>query len=390
MCIHTYVCLLLQKWKFRASAIAELGAAASLAAQLYNTRAINALSYIAQFRPLPAEALSVERRLVNKMLRVPGNTFGAQQFLNVRFLNGPRFTSAMSLAGACAIRTATSTVTVWSCALTRLMDAAVETLPLSSVIRGHLSQPFWDEPPICLFLYCASRFSCRLPPPPPSPSEHSPPLLFPALIPSLHRPPFPCSPLKIPFSTPHLAPSCPQRHAYNVLLNAWQPDRWKCFFTSCLTGAHAIGYETVASVDFDAIFSFLQRLPHHVVMSWVKTVANGWTTSSRLHLQHGNPCICCHRSEGDHLQHYLMCSSFASIVCEVCTASPSLQPLVALALHPIDHITMKTLFVKYTTYHSCRNTYHIYCPASPQRWRTVLLNTARAAAAKYELLTGSS
>ena len=57
------------KWSWRASLIASIGAPASMSARLYNVRAVTTLSYIAQLRPLPYSASSLERKLLGRMLR---------------------------------------------------------------------------------------------------------------------------------------------------------------------------------------------------------------------------------------------------------------------------------------------------------------------------------
>ena len=168
--------------------------------------------------------------------------------------------------------------------------------------------------------------------------------------------------------------------------------------TGRLRGPHALSQEVVDRIDFDKIFAVLHGLPKHVVMCWVKTIANGWATSSRLHSQHIASCIFCHNEGADCLHHYSRCVVFSEIISEACVACRSSDPLVVFALSPCDLLTMKTCFVRFTTYHVCHNKYLNYCPArfadhnfdrinaSLQRWRTVLVNSARTAAAKFELL----
>lgn len=116
--------LALDKWNSRSVSFADIGAAASIAAKLYNTRAVSTLGYIAQLRQLPCSARAIERRIVNKILRLLGNALGAREFLNLSVLNGPHFTSVCSFACAAAIQAATVTVLVWPGALATLVQAA--------------------------------------------------------------------------------------------------------------------------------------------------------------------------------------------------------------------------------------------------------------------------
>ena len=149
----------LEKWSARAATITDVGASAAIAANLYNSRAVTTMSYVAQLRPLPKTAKAVERKIVNRILRGPGNTFGCSEFLNFGEIKGPPFTSIVALAHAAAIRTATDTVRVWPAALAALFEAAIDALPLALVMGGSLSPPFWDEPPIVLFLFATGIVS---------------------------------------------------------------------------------------------------------------------------------------------------------------------------------------------------------------------------------------
>ena len=65
----------LEKWSSRAATITDVGASAAIAANLYNSRAVTTMSYVAQLRPLPKAARAIERKIVNRILRVPGNSF---------------------------------------------------------------------------------------------------------------------------------------------------------------------------------------------------------------------------------------------------------------------------------------------------------------------------
>ena len=296
--------LAVDKWSSRSLAIAATGAAASVSARLYNTRAVPTLGYLTQLRPLPCKFGALERRFINKMLRVPGNTFGSHELFNLNVLGGPEFLSIISMAHASAVRTATKTVISWPLLLNDLVSAAAEQLPLRHVVRGCLSQPFWDEIPMASFLHSAFCFSLRFPAfrrrllassavlspsPPPLPLLSSP-------LPRLPRP-LPRFPL--PFSPPRLLHSFQQGDVYKLLVREWYPNSLSTFCRRRLEGPFQIDKAIVAQMNFSLIYKTLSQIPYHINMTWAKTIANGWTTSSRLHSCEVGPCIFCHAHGSD-------------------------------------------------------------------------------------------
>ena len=374
-----------EKWTNRSNLIAAVGAAASISARLYNVRAVSTLSYIAQLRPLPGSTEAIERRVPGKILRVPGNVFGQQELLNLPVVNGPSFISASCLAAAAGARTATKTVTTWPRLLEELVLTAEEFLPFRSVLLGNLSQPFWDEMPVVSFLHAASSLASFVPPSV-LPSSHASTCTIPTRIPPR---PLRLPPIRFPFSTPSLSPPVCQGDAYLTISRSWFPPRWIWFLRKRLRGPFRLAPEIVLGIDFDNVFSVLRKYPHHICMTWTKTVCNGWATSTRLHSSEVRPCIFCNAPNCDSLLHYLTCPSFASLL-----YSTSLPPqpddlCYLLALSPCSFPTLKSVFVKFTVYHAVKSEYCTHMRLLPEHWRAVCANYVATASAKFDSLCHS-
>ena len=151
---------------------------------------------------------------------------------------------------------------------------------------------------------------------------------------------------------------------------------------SRLAGPFQLDLSVISAIDFDKVFCVLRRMP----MAWAKTVANGWTTSSRLHSVDRCPCLFCRADDCDNVLHYLRSPEFSAWIRERMPSPLSDDLGVGLAISPCDFLTLKYMFVKYTVYHSVRHKYNKYQPVSPQQWRTVCQNFIVTAAAKFESL----
>ena len=260
-----------------------------------------------------------------------------------------------------------------------LVSTAMEFLSAKLVFSGNLSQPFWDEIPIVTFLHAASSCAALL-----GLSSLSSTCSFPRpsrfSVPNIH----------LPFPTPSIPTFIPQGDAYTLFMQAWYPPKWKEFIRRRLRGPFQLGAHSIAAVDFDNIFTVLRRMPHHIAMSWVKTIANGWATSSRLHCDDILPCIFCGAHSCDELLHYISCPTLAAWIRQKMLAPLSDCLTVSLAISPCDFLTIKYVFVKFFVYHSVRLTYNTYIPSSPQRWRAVCENSIATASAKFESLSAGS
>ena len=142
----------------------------------------------------------------------------------------------------------------------------------------------------------------------------------------------------------------------------------------------------IATVDFELARTILGRLSHHVCVVWIKTIANGWTTSTRLHYTNVWACTFCKAEGQDAVAHYLNCPTLNGWIRESIVSPLSSDLRVLLALSPCDFLTLKNLFVRFTVYHSVRHSY-IHTHSSPERWRAVCKNSIATASAKFELLT---
>ena len=181
-----------------------------------------------------------------------------------------------------------------------------------------------------------------------------------------------------------------------MLLSQWYPCRWTEFVRRRLVGPFRLDRAIASTLDFDfdfqRVFRVLSGLPYHIAMTWVKTIANGWATSSRLNKDTISPCIFCHSPGCDQLLHYLGCDVFCKLLQDNSEAPLAFARgmISKLALDPCDILHIKFIFVSFTTYHSLHNIYFQYMPALPQRWGTVAAKTVVTAATKFESLLGSA
>ena len=97
-----------------------------------------------------------------------------------------------------------------------------------------------------------------------------------------------------------------------------------------------------------------------------------------------------HAPAKDELLHYLCCQSLQDTLQRTVLVSRAANILARLAVCPCDILTIKTVFVRYTVYHSIHNNYNSYMPDFPIIWSTVVTNTVTTAASKFEALLGSA
>ena len=96
----------IQKWSSRACAIAYGGASMNVRCELYATRALTTLSYVAQLFPIPSSVYFRERGLLARLWHLPGQAFGGDQFFHLHNWGCYAFTPIKSYTSAIAMRTA--------------------------------------------------------------------------------------------------------------------------------------------------------------------------------------------------------------------------------------------------------------------------------------------
>ena len=286
------------KWVDRARAIANMGTAASISVFQYNTRAVSTLSYIMQFCFPPAWLLRKERWCLAKILHIPYKAYPDTAYFAFRQWGGIDCVSVKALSFACLLRMATKTAPGWQQHFLALKAVAEEHLPALRVCQEKLYPPFWDtEAFVCVLFqtvksassipFTLSRARVRE-----SARERRRDLE--PLVPH-------------PFSIPsrELMP-VQQADAYISFLKLQVPDDFWIRFISRRLGP-LLGCDLrLQGYLFGALFRTLKRAPLHIAMCFLKTVANAWPTSHRLHLEVRSKCLfgC---AAADSLCHYLKC-----------------------------------------------------------------------------------
>ena len=117
----------------------------------------------------------------------------------------------------------------------------------------------------------------------------------------------------------------------------------------------------IQTIDFECVFGRLRQLPVHMSVVWVKTISNGWCTSTRLHEEKSLKCIFgCHLAR-DETRHYLLCPVMRAIVCdsapdhfsEIPAGNPCI--LASLGLIAQGRSAFYYTYLLYTLYHDRKN-----------------------------------
>ena len=119
-------------------------------------------------------------------------------------------------------------------------------------------------------------------------------------------------------------------------------------------------------VDFDLVFSFVKDSGTHLCMCWIKTLANAWCTSFRMHEHFLRPCLFGCPAD-DSLEHYVQCNNLAYVLnivqrVPLPACGASLEGLLHL-LSPSPFITHR-VFLAFTLYHYIKQSYPSPPPAS--------------------------
>ena len=105
----------------------------------------------------------------------------------------------------------------------------------------------------------------------------------------------------------------------------------------------------------------LKKLPSHVAVSWVKTVANGWCTSARFHEPTRFSCVFGCRGAIDETRHYLNCKVLRGIASDALSIPEHdllricSEALITFGLAPVRRAAVFVLYIMYTLYHHRKN-----------------------------------
>ena len=140
------------KYSERVDAVYSSGAGISVSVFTYNTRVLPVLSYVSQLVPTPQNSSKAERRALQRITHVAGNSLYTADFFHLQDYGGPKIRALEPSAKAALFRTAYSTVSGWHLWLQQLKKVAGECLPFASARNGSLSPTFWDSSPLALNL----------------------------------------------------------------------------------------------------------------------------------------------------------------------------------------------------------------------------------------------
>ena len=134
----------IDKYNFRCSEIASIGAAASISARLYNMYSLPVLGYICQFHQPTKEIQSAELHGLHKVLHMPPQSFGLAEILSLDVLGGVDFNSIDATCRAAMFRAAASTFqwTEWHEAV---FNEAQDCLNISECLSGDFCPSGWDS-----------------------------------------------------------------------------------------------------------------------------------------------------------------------------------------------------------------------------------------------------
>ena len=147
----------LEKWRNRATTIAAAGAPVGFAVEMYNSRALTTLSYVAQVAKLPEKSLPRERALLGRLLHLPGNAMSSSDIFALHKWGSYQVKSAEAISLARLMRSALTTLTTWSDMYDMLAQHAENHLgALQTAVLKQFKPPHWDSPSFAEVLHDAA------------------------------------------------------------------------------------------------------------------------------------------------------------------------------------------------------------------------------------------
>ena len=366
-----------QKWMACTRAVFDQGASAAISAQLYNSRCLTVLAYVAQFCPPTAQMCTKEHWCLAKMLHVSFRAFPSWLYFHLDSVGGVPLRSLQSFCRASIVRFATSIMDCWQAAFLSLRGAAENALPFAKVVGGKLSPDFWDTAPFVCNLLDALQSSSSVPllERQPAPDVQSGALRA--------GPEFLVPPVPVPYHFVSIPP-VEQRDAYWSILNHWYPPTWDSFVLGKI--GRILSCSTPTPNDFppDVFLQTIKEAPNYIAMSVLKTLANAWTTSRRMHASEVRRCIfgC---DDIDCLSHYICCSTLSSAVASALGDPLPIPTPNPSYLFPCPFATRKDVlrvFAFYFSYHYMKHTHRTPQYLSLADVHAALFATAKAAVIK--------
>ena len=349
------------KFKVRVGEIHAQNLPAGISAVQYMSKAVSVLGYVGQIASPPKRFKSVELASVLKVLGFMTNSLTTEAAFNLDFWGWSKISRPSVYMHACMARAASKTIINYEVMHKHLAKIALEALPANQAVSGICTPPGWDSNAFCTNLVNMSRGKlCFL-----SPSQSSTlsrmikdfrkggiktkrcqTHVFKFLQSCAPNPWISFLPGKIANILPNLIPS--QREVYHGL------------FSPC--AAHPSGDQWSSRSAFIAdlqksILRISKCCGKGIILSILKTWANSWATTSRMHEDVRWPCILGCPGEIDDLSHYLVCDRFWSGILAGVSAPASLiqvDPLIKICIINPSALWAGLCAIGFKTYHAIR------------------------------------
>ena len=286
--------------------------------------------------------------MLYKILHCPFNTFAFNPVFRLREAGGPQIKSAIALATAARLRTATTTIPHWHVLLRELREAAATHLPLARALSGrratlerhdprYLFAPpdaawwptCWDDKPFAWYLGEAADFF------PSSPVNRVLHDNYDDLLSAARK--------NAKFQS--LVSSLVHRRVHSVPLSGIVRTRLKALFPALV--------DRFSDDHSSRLLEAMKKETSHVAMSALKTVCNGWCTSHRMHEETLLDCLFGCLDGSDSLKHYLVCPKLWTLIDdELEVEYGSLEH--RLGLHQVSSHTVRALFLAFHLYHALK------------------------------------
>ena len=159
----------------------------------------------------------------------------------------------------------------------------------------------------------------------------------------------------------------------------------------CLLARRAVTLDidslnVITNANLARAFEFAAKCPSHDALAWLKTVTNGWCTSTRMHEAIILRCIFGCKDKKDDLTHYLECTVLWSLIDEVfvgCVA-PSKSGRINYIQPSVQNVCL--ISVAFEVYHALkiglRDT--VACAVSTLRFAEIAKVASKLISEKYE------
>ena len=300
------------KWSHRTGLLSASSAPMSVRIAVYNSQAITALSYVSQFAILPQSALLRERALLCKLLRMPFNALGASDFFSLGRYGSYVITSASAGSLSALMRSALVTHKSWRSMHSMLQEAARMHLDMEQAFLLKRDSPrFWDSQSIAEVLHDAAHGF---------PASRSFSAAGAAAL--------------LAFSEASSDSSRFPKGVQKIMFDSMMPILYGTFLAA-LVRRRAIRFgiapEVIQGLDFEVILEAVRPFGPFIFLTLVRTWANAWTTSHRMHEPYTRCCILGCPNATDSLSHYINCRRMWRAMRSAWSASSLPMPVILSA-----------------------------------------------------------